>query len=154
MNTIRSIALAGAGLVAGALLAGGIGTALAQPTAEPPAPAVDCHGPGGQAAMAAMHAQGEAALAKALGLTVEQLEAQLKAGKPVADIAKEKGVDLNALHTTMHGTMHGTAAAGAMMGGTNGMGGMMGATNGVMGGAGGMMGGTAGMGGFWGLRGG
>ena len=147
MNRIGIIGLVGAGLVAGALLAGGIGTALAQPAADPPTPAFDCHGPDGQGAM---HVQGEAALAKALGLTVEQLEAQLKAGKTVADIAKEKGVDLNALHTTMHSTMHGTGASGAMMGGATGMGGMMGATSGVTG----MMGGTAGMGGFWGLRGG
>ncbi len=124
MSKIRSIALVGAGLVAGALLVGGVSTALAQPRAEPPSPTVDCHGAAGQAAMAAMHAQGEAALAKALGLTVEQLQAQLKAGKTVDDLAKEKGVDLNALHTTMHGTMHGTT--GAAMPGPGAMGGMMG----------------------------
>ena len=91
--------------------------------------------------MAAMHAQGEATLAKALGLTVEQLQAQLKAGKTVDDLAKEKGINLNALHTTMHSTMHGAGAPGAMMGGTTGMGGMMGATNGLNG----MMGGAAGL---------
>ena len=40
-------------------------------------------------------------LAKGLGLTVEQLQAELKAGKTVADLAKAKGISVEKLTADM-----------------------------------------------------
>ena len=68
------------------------------------------------------------AVATALGLTVAELDAELASGKTVADIATEKGIDLDTLHATMqetHGAGHGAGMnhaammSGGMMSGTN-----------------------------------
>ena len=48
------------------------------------------------------------ALAEALGITVDELKAQLEAGKTVPEIAAENGVDL----ATLPGTMQGAHAGG------------------------------------------
>jgi hypothetical protein len=63
------------------------------------------------------------ALATALGITVDELNAQLASGKTVADIASEKGIDLETLHTAMqeaHGASMnhaGMMSSGGMMSG-------------------------------------
>jgi hypothetical protein len=43
------------------------------------------------------------AAAKALGITVAELDAQLASGKTIADIAAAKGIDLATVHTAMQG---------------------------------------------------
>jgi hypothetical protein len=43
------------------------------------------------------------AAAKALGITVAELDAQLASGKTIADIAAAKGIDLATLHSAMKG---------------------------------------------------
>lgn len=47
------------------------------------------------------HEQVHAAAASALGITVDDLEAQLAAGKTVADIAQERGIDLATVQEAM-----------------------------------------------------
>jgi hypothetical protein len=79
---------------------------------------MDCDSMAGMEGAGQMHE----AVATALGLTVAELDAQLASGKTVADIASEKGIDLETLHATMqdtHGAGHGTGMdhAGMMSGG-------------------------------------
>lgn len=106
MNKWFKIGIAGV-LVVGAIAALVTGIALAQ-TDQPPAtnqpPSTDDTMPplwgrgygrklGGQV--------GLEAAATALGMTTEELSAQLWAGKSLADIAEEKGVDLVELQSTV-----------------------------------------------------
>ena len=118
MNSKRLFSLAGTTLLAGGLLAGSIGWAAAQ---EHPTGGTDgtaAHGPGhvggrdgsgvhgpGHAKQrdhdSPEHAQMQAAVAEALGLTVEEFQAELEAGKTVPQIAEEQGVDLADLHATI-----------------------------------------------------
>lgn len=94
-----------------------------------------------------MPAQMQEAMAKALGITVDELNAQLAVGKTVADIAQAKGLDLATVMQTVMTTIHGDAATGCdpdMMDGQGTGPGMMGAGagRGATGGYGpGMMGG-------------
>ena len=97
--------------MAGALFVGGTTWASAQ---TPPTPSgatpgamggMQGHGTmaGGadHSAMMAQHPEVLATVAKALGLTTEELQAQIKAGKTVPQIAQEKGINLDTLRTTM-----------------------------------------------------
>ena len=101
--------LAIAGLVAGALALAGLGLASAQVPRGPAMghPHQDGHGPAmmagmhGNAAMMARHQEHHAVMAAALGMTVEELQAQLAAGTTVAALAQERGVDLAAVHAAM-----------------------------------------------------
>jgi hypothetical protein len=126
--------LAMSGVVAGALALVGFGLAQAQ---APPGPWPGRPGAHGPAMMAGMHANGammahhpehQAAMAAALGMTVEELQAQLAAGKTVAAIAQERGVDLTAVHAAMQAEYHAAGMAGMWrwrgmhMGGPAGMG--------------------------------
>lgn len=70
-----------------ALLTAGVASAQ-EPT--PPVP----RGPHGTGMMSTYHADLHAATAEALGLTVEELDAELDAGKTLVQIAGEQGVDL------------------------------------------------------------
>ena len=54
------------------------------------------------------------AAATALGITVEDLEAQLDAGKTVAQIAEERGVDLTTVQAAMKEVRPGGQGAGRM----------------------------------------
>ena len=47
--------------------------------------------------MSATQTQMQATVAKALGITADELQSQLKAGRTVPQIAKERGVDLSRL---------------------------------------------------------
>jgi hypothetical protein len=115
-------------------------------------------------------------LADTLGVTAEDLAAELEAGKSVADVAAEKGVSLDelveAIEAPMDEMMQAMAGNGHMSqeqidsmkewrtsmhrqalevkGGWTGMmdGGMMGGFGGMMGGFGGMMGGQGAFGGM------
>jgi DNA-directed RNA polymerase specialized sigma subunit len=58
-------------------------------------------GMGGHGSMAGGHGQAQETIANALGLTVEELQAELQAGKTVPQIAQEKGVDLATIHEGM-----------------------------------------------------
>jgi hypothetical protein len=138
MNT-RQLVLTGAVATIGVLALGSIGFAVAQTGDTPPGPGVhgttagheqkDNHGGmtghesmGGTSGMAGHGAEQQAqmheAAAKALGITVAELDAQLKSGKTIADIAKEKGLDL----ATLRGAMQGAHPSGHGAGmGTNEM---------------------------------
>jgi hypothetical protein len=48
-----------------------------------------------QGDVSGLHTQMQATVAKALGLTVDQLQVELQAGKTVPQIAQEHGVDLS-----------------------------------------------------------
>lgn len=113
MGRTRILGLAGAGLIAGALVLGSAGFVAAQTPPNPGAAGPGGRGPallqehGGRGPMAGrhaeqpgteQHAQMQAAVAQALGLTVEQLQAELAAGKTVPQIAQERGVDLAKVH--------------------------------------------------------
>ena len=101
MTRTRLAAAAGAVLVAGALFVGGATWASAQ---TPPMP-WGGHGTMGSgadhSAMMAQHPEMLATVAAALGLTTEELQAQITAGKTVPQIAQEKGITLDTLRTTM-----------------------------------------------------
>lgn len=71
-----------------ALLSAGI--ASAQEPTPPPVP----RGPYGTGLMSASHEEIHGATAEALGLTVGELDAELAAGKTLAQIAEEQGADL------------------------------------------------------------
>ena len=117
-------AIAGLAIVGG-LLAGGIGWVNAQtppgstttpaPTATP-GPGV--HTPGSFGAMGTEHTQMLDTVANALGMTVDELQAELQAGKTIPQIAKEKGIDLTQLQSTMQAEH---AAGGMGMGGHGSM---------------------------------
>lgn len=67
-----------------------------------------------------IHDQMQAAVAKALGITVDDLNAQLAAGKTVADIATAKGLDFATVMQTAMTAVHGDLPGGhgpGMMGG-------------------------------------
>ena len=111
MTRTRIAVIAGAVVVAGALFVGGTTWVSAQ---TPPTPWARMHGAMGgmqghgamagtadHAAMMAQHPEMSAAVAKALGLTTEELQVQIKAGKTVPQIAQEKGINLDTLRTTM-----------------------------------------------------
>jgi 2-oxo-4-hydroxy-4-carboxy--5-ureidoimidazoline (OHCU) decarboxylase len=104
-------AVAGVVVVAGALFVAGTTWVSAQ---TPPTPWAGMHGAMGgmqghgtmagsadHAAMMAQHPEMSATVAKALGLTTEELQAQINAGKTVPQIAQEKGINLDTLRTTM-----------------------------------------------------
>jgi hypothetical protein len=80
-------------LVAGALSTGAAGIANAQTTTTTPVAKAAKTANGGFSA----HAP---AIAKALGITVDELNTALTSGKTVATLAKEKGVDLNKILAT------------------------------------------------------
>jgi hypothetical protein len=61
------------------------------------------------------HDQMHAAAAKALGITVDDLNAQLKAGKTVPEIANEKGVDMATVTAAMQAA-HADGSGPGMMG--------------------------------------
>lgn len=67
---------------------------------------------GGQ--MGVYHDQMHEAAAKALGITVTDLEAQLDAGKTVAQIAQERGVDLTTVQAAMQAARPAGQGAGRM----------------------------------------
>jgi hypothetical protein len=52
------------------------------------------------------HARMQATLAEALGLTVEELQAEFEAGKMVPQVAEEQGVSLTDLHEELMGEFH------------------------------------------------
>lgn len=117
MNT-RFTKLVITGVVAGAVALGGLGLVAAQtPGGSGMGAGGMSGGMGGGAAMmagqamhgmmGAQHTQMQAAVAAALGISVEDLQAQLTAGKTVADIARERGVDLTAVQAAMQ-TAHQT----------------------------------------------
>jgi len=76
------------------------------------------YGPGNHGAMTGQgHDQMQSAFAKALGISVDDLNAQLKAGKTVPEIASAKGIDLSTLMTTLQGTHPAGYGPGMMAGG-------------------------------------
>jgi hypothetical protein len=89
-----------AGVLIGLLLVGGLGAAAVYAqTPTPPTPAAGQGGPGGPGDFGhGSHPLEQAELdaaAKALGITADDLSAQLKSGKTLEDIATAKGVDIN-----------------------------------------------------------
>ena len=132
MNT-RKLVLGGAMASVGILALGSIGFAVAQTGGTPGGS--DTHGTmtgqgqmGDHAGMTGhqsmgatgdmpghgteQQAQMHEVAATALGITVAELDAQLKAGKTIADIAKEKGIDLATLRAAMQGAHPGGHGAG------------------------------------------
>ncbi len=68
-----------------------------------------------------VHDQMQAAIAKALGITVDELNTQIAAGKTVADIAAAKGLDFATVMQTARTAVQGEFPGGfgpGMMGGT------------------------------------
>lgn len=87
----------------GILSALGLGAtlALAQGPVQPPAPGSGpgwMHGGFGLGFNADWRSQMQGAVAKALGMTLDELNAQLRAGKTIAQIAQDKKIDLTKLH--------------------------------------------------------
>lgn len=115
----RVLAIAGGGIAAAALLVGAAGFVSAQG----PGPG---GGPGPNAAMHAQmhgagqtgphHEQMQAAIASALGITVDELQAEMAAGKTVATIAQERGVSLDTLRAAMQAAHQAAGMPGAGMG--------------------------------------
>ncbi len=61
-------------------------------------------------------------VAASLGITVAELDAQLASGKTIADIAKEKGIDLTTVQAAMqeaHSAGHGAGMMHSSMSGTS-----------------------------------
>jgi hypothetical protein len=131
--TTRKLVLGGAVTAVSILALGSIGFAAAQTGDTPNGPGV--HGPmasheemGKHTAMTghdSMAATGDMPghstedqtkmheiAAKALGITVAELDAQLKSGKTIADIADAKGIDLATLQAAMQGLHPGGHGAG------------------------------------------
>ncbi len=85
----------------GVVAALGLGAtlALAQGPVQPPAPGF---GPGGRRGAFGLNADWQTpmqgAVAQALGITLDDLNAQLRAGKTVAQIAQSKNISLTKLH--------------------------------------------------------
>jgi len=67
------------------------------------------------------HDQMHAAAAAALGITVDELDARIAAGKTVAEIAQERGIDFETVRAAMQDARPATAGRG-MMGGRFGTG--------------------------------
>lgn len=127
MNSTRIFSLAATALVTGGLFAGSIGWAAAQEHPIDGMGGAAAHGSGmigpgmmggmmsdmmgdmmgdmmashGAGMMDAQHTQMQAAVAEALGLTAEEFQAELEAGKMVPQIAEEQGVSLADLHETV-----------------------------------------------------
>ncbi len=82
-----------------ATLGVGVTLAFAQGPTQPPAPGF---GPGWMHGGFSMNAnwqnQMQGGVAKALGMTLDELNAQLRAGKTIAQIAQSKNIDLQKLH--------------------------------------------------------
>ena len=125
----RKVLGAVAGLaIAGGLLAGGIGWVNAQTTPDPttppgatatPGPGV--HTPGSFGAMGTEHTEMLDTVAETLGITPDELEKELQAGKTIPEIAEEKGIDLTELQSSMQ-TQHAAGGfAGMGMGGHGSM---------------------------------
>jgi len=79
----------------------GMAVALAQGPVQPPAPGLApgwMHGGLGLGFDADWHSQMQSAVANALGMTPDDLNAQLRAGKTIAQIAQSKNIDLTKLH--------------------------------------------------------
>ncbi|MGE0600679.1 MAG: hypothetical protein AB7J35_05075 [Dehalococcoidia bacterium] len=118
----KKLALSGAATVIGLLGLASVGLAVAQSGDDgstTPAPGVHA-GPGAMSGVTGEgHEEMQDALAKALGISVDELTAELASGKTVADIAAEKGIDLAALRGTMQ-EAHPGGGHGAGMG-PNGM---------------------------------
>ncbi|MDE3088282.1 MAG: hypothetical protein KGJ80_02700, partial [Chloroflexota bacterium] len=90
-------------VVLAAVAALGLGTAFAfaQGPTQPPAPSFGSswmHGGFGLGFNADWRSQMQGAVAKALGMTLDELNAQLRAGKTIAKIAQDKKIDLTKLH--------------------------------------------------------
>lgn len=71
--------------------------------------------------MGAHHEQMLATTAAALGITVDELQAELDSGKTIPEVAAERGVDLTSVWDAMHANHpsdHGQAMSGGMMGAT------------------------------------
>jgi hypothetical protein len=129
MNT-KKLVLAGAVAAVGLLGFATVGLAFAQPGDGPtPTATVSPTGHHGHMGnngtmtghMGQMGQTGQAhdqmhdAVAKALGITVDELNAQLKAGKSVPDIAREKGIDMATITAAMqaaHPDSHGPGMMG------------------------------------------
>jgi hypothetical protein len=101
MNTKRAFSLAGAAVLAGGLLAGSTSLALAQEHPSGGRDSTAAHGPGHANQQDHDDPGHQAAVAEALGLTVEELQAEFEAGKTVPQIAEERDVDLADLHETI-----------------------------------------------------
>lgn len=123
MNT-KKLVLTGAVAAIGLLGFASVGLAFAQTGGrETPTATASPMGPhghmGDHGAMAAQmgvnHDQMQAAVAKALGITVDDLNAQLKAGKTVPEIATAKGVDMAAVTAAMQ-AVHPDGHGPGMMG--------------------------------------
>jgi hypothetical protein len=111
-----SFTLLAAGLVAGVLALGALGLAAAQrPGPGRPDSAMmpygQMNGP-----MMAHHRQIHVAVAQALGMTVEELDAELAAGKTMAQIAQARGVDLAAVQAAARAAHQTAGMPGRMMG--------------------------------------
>jgi hypothetical protein len=92
VGLVAVIAAFGLGLTLNAALAQG-------PAQTPPPFAWGMMGGAGYEWMSAMRASRDGIIAKNLGLTVDELYAQLRAGKTIAQLAQEKNVDLTKVQT-------------------------------------------------------
>ncbi|HEY5475108.1 MAG TPA: hypothetical protein VIK11_00210 [Tepidiformaceae bacterium] len=126
MNT-RKLVLIGAVAAIGLLGTASIGVAFADSGTGPTGWGMGHMGSVNQQVPAACdqtHDQMQAAIAKALGITVDDLNVQIAAGKTVADIATAKGLDfatvMQQAMTTVHGDLpggYGPGSGAGMMGG-------------------------------------
>lgn len=66
------------------------------------------------------HDEMQAAIAKALGITVADLNAQIDAGRTVPEIASDKGVDMTTVTAAMQAARPAGRGGPGMMGGTRG----------------------------------
>lgn len=101
MISRRIFSLAGTTLLAGGLLAGTFGWVRAQEHPVDGADGSAAHGPGHVGQQNHDDPEHQAAVAEALGLSVEEFQDELDAGKTVPQIAEEQGVDLADLHETI-----------------------------------------------------
>ena len=95
-------------VVLGVLTAFGLGVTIASAQSPTPAPGAPGFGPmrgygvaGGTGWNADWYTKAQEAVAKALGMTVDQLNAEYRAGKTLAQIAQAKNVSLEKLHDAM-----------------------------------------------------
>ena len=102
MNSKRIFSLAGMTLLVGGLVAGSIGWAAAREHPNRGRQGTAAHGPGHAQQRDHDDREHTQWLAEALGLTVEELQARLGAGKTVPQIAEEQGVDLDDIHADLH----------------------------------------------------
>lgn len=119
---MKKLVLGGAIAAIGLFALASVGLAVAQTGGgATPTPTETPSGPGGHMGgdhgsimgqMDQVHQQMQEVVAKALGLTVDELNAQLDAGKTISDIAKEKGIDM----ATVTAAIQAAHPAGGMMG--------------------------------------